>query len=173
MAAWKFRRESQFPRSSLGMRIIFAFSAALTVYCLLSALAGPAGVFAYRQLQERRAAMAENLAKLSLINAGLRSQLDSLKSDADRAALEARALGYIRPGETEIVLPGRKPGPAPLGVGTIVPMLPPVGLSDSAIKAAAALVGLALFALGLPIRRRAAYGRGRQRNSRVHSESRT
>ncbi|MGO8694236.1 MAG: septum formation initiator family protein [Rectinemataceae bacterium] len=136
------------------MRIVFAFCAALAAYCLLSALAGPAGAIAYRQLMERRAAMAENLGTLSLINTELRSRLDSLRSDADRAAREARALGYFRPGESEIVLAGGNSANAPLDVGTIVPMLPPRSLSESAIKAAAAFVGLALLALRLPRRRR-------------------
>ncbi|MDA8425400.1 MAG: septum formation initiator family protein [Treponema sp.] len=137
------------------MRLTAAFIATLTAYCLLSTLVGPAGVLAYGQLRERRTAMSENLKQLGLINEDLRNRLEALTSDADKAAREARALGYLRPNETEIVLPGGNfSGPAPLDIGRVVRLLPPRSLSDSAIKAIAATIGLAVFALIVPRRRR-------------------
>jgi len=153
MVSRKMLRRSASPRSALGTRAILALFAALVAYCLLSAIAGPAGVLAYRGLWEHRAVMADNLNSLSQLNARLRGELESLKSDSDRAAREARGLGYLRPGETEVVLSGRDASLSAPDVGKVIPLLPSAGLPDMVIKEVAAGMGLAVFALGV-LRRR-------------------
>ncbi|HUW40527.1 MAG TPA: septum formation initiator family protein [Rectinemataceae bacterium] len=155
MSSWKNRRGTRLSASLLGPRLGAAFVGALTAYCILSTLVGPAGLVAYGQLKERRVVMSENLKSLGRINEELRSRLDALTSDADKAAREARALGYLRPNETEVVLPGGDySGPAPIDIGRVRPLLPPRTLSDAAIKATAFSIGLALFVLIVPRRRR-------------------
>ncbi len=126
---------------------------ALAVYCLLSSLAGPAGILSYRRLEERNAAMRENLGKLGEANARLRVELESLRSDADRAAREARSLGYLRPGEGAIVLAGRDLRIPDLDEGGILAFEQPKTWPDSALKEIALGAFLAAFAAFLAPRK--------------------
>ncbi|HTX72041.1 MAG TPA: septum formation initiator family protein [Rectinemataceae bacterium] len=123
-------------------------------YCLLSLLAGPAGLLAYGSLQGQQARIARNLDALGALNARLRSDVDSLRSDADRAAREARSLGYLRPGETEVVLSGMDSHEPPPETGSVINLPPSAGLPDRLLKEIAAGIGLTAFAAGLFGRRK-------------------
>lgn len=116
-------------------------------YCLLSLSLGPGGFFAYRSLSDNRDAMLANLESLRDSNTRLRSELASLHSDADRVEREARALGYLAPGETALILPGK--GNASFSVqgeaGSVVRKANAFPLSDSAIKEISLVLGLACF----------------------------
>ena len=128
------------------------------LYCCLSFLLGPAGLGAYRRLQERKAAMEANLGQLSLIGERLNSELQALKTDPDRAAREARSLGYLRKGETAIILGEKTERISAPDMGRVLPFADPPALGDLALKEISLGASLALLALllapTLPARKR-------------------
>jgi len=117
------------------------------LYCALSVLFGPAGLTAYRRLEERKSAMEANLAELGSIRQRLNTELESLKTDSDRAAREARSLGYLRKNETELVLGERSERVKPVDMGRILPFAEPIALGDLALKEIALGAALAVLAL--------------------------
>ncbi len=119
----------------------------MVLYCCLSFLVGPAGLAAYRRLEARKAAMGANLSELGTIRARLGAELDSLKSDPDRAAREARALGYLRKGETAVILGERVESVGPIDSGRVLPYAEPSAIDDAAIKEIALGAALAMMAL--------------------------
>ncbi len=140
-----------------------ALAIALGVYCVLSVIAGPAGLFAYAGLEERRAEMSRNLTQLGRANEKLRAELDSLRSDADRAAREARGLGFLRKGEYEVIISGRDKARSAMEPGVVVPFDQPAALPDAAAKQIALGAGLAVLALSLaPRSRRRLSGRAQR-----------
>lgn len=153
----------------LGARLLGGLYVGLAVYCILSALIGPAGLLAYEKLGERRAAMSENLAALATRNERLRAELDALRSDPDRVAREARGLGYLGRDEYEFVLVGRsRERIESVEPGDFLPYKAPETVSDRFIKELALVGGLGAFLLGL-----LRPGKGSQRPRRLHRASRT
>jgi cell division protein FtsB len=140
---------------------------ALAAYCLLSALVGPFGTAAYRRLEASGAAMRANLDSLGGANARLRVELESLRSDADRAVREARSLGYVRAGEGAIVVAGRKDQVRDYDAGTVLRFVSPASWPDSAIKEVAFGVFLAAFAAFLAPRRRSKRDQRNRRDQRA------
>jgi len=126
---------------------------ALVVYCLLAILVGPAGLRPYGRLEALNASMRENLEELGRKNGELRSELESLRSDADRALREARGLGYLRPGEGAILVAGRESESPDRDPGEVVPYDPPSAWPDSALKEIALGAFLAAFAVFLAPRK--------------------
>lgn len=147
----------------LAVRAGFAAWAALAIYCLLSLLAGPAGLVAYSRLESRNGRMRSNLEELGKANGRLRVELESLRSDVDRAAREARSLGYLRPGERSLVLAGRSSRLAVLDAGKVLAYDPPPSWPDSALKEIAFGAFLAILAASLAPR---GVPRGRSRGKR-------
>jgi cell division protein FtsB len=147
--------------------------AALVAYCALSVFFGPIGLTAYRRLDERKAAMEANLEKLATIGASLSAELESLKSDPDRAAREARSLGYLRKGETALILGAREELIRPIETGKTLPYAEPATASDSVLKEISLGIGLAVMALFLAPRRQGEGSRGwlRRRGRRRQSRS--
>jgi cell division protein FtsB len=133
--------------AGLAFRIALSIYTGIALYCLLSALAGPAGLLAYRRLESRNAAMEANLASLSGIGERLNAEIESLKSDPDRAAREARSLGYLRKGETALILGERREPARPLDTGKVLPFAEPAALDDLVLKGIA--LGAALAAMAL------------------------
>jgi cell division protein FtsB len=128
-------------------KIALSLYAALALYCVLSALFGQDGVIAYRKLEERKAAMAANLSLLVAQRESLNAELESLKSDPDRAALEARSLGYLRKGETEVILMDRVEQVKRFDSGSVLSFSESMGISDIALKGIAFGAFLAVLAL--------------------------
>jgi cell division protein FtsB len=145
---------------AMAKRAALAAWAALAAYCALSVVAGPAGLIAYRALESSNSRMAANLEELRADNGGLRIELESLRSDADRAAREARSLGYLRQGEAAVVIAGRNSEPKELEVGEVLAYAPPETWPDSALKEIAFGVFLAALAFRPPRRGSAAPGAG-------------
>lgn len=135
-------------------RAALAAWASLLVYCGLSLVLGPAGIVAYRKLEAGKAEMQANLAELGEANARLRVELDSLRSDADRAAREARSLGYLKPNEGAILIAGRTQPRLDLDPGKAIPFSAPGSWPDSALKEIAFGAFLAVLAAGLAPRKR-------------------
>jgi cell division protein FtsB len=127
-------------------KVAISFYAALALYCVLSAFFGQDGLIAYRKLEEREAAMAANLSLLAAQRESLNAELESLKSDPDRAALEARSLGYLRKGETEVILMDRVEQVKRFEAGTVLPFAESGGMSDIALKEIAFGAFLAVLA---------------------------
>jgi cell division protein FtsB len=74
-------------------------------YCLLSIVAGQAGLLAARDLGMRISSMENRIRDLESDNLALRTTMESLQFDADRMAREARDLGFVKQGETIVMLP--------------------------------------------------------------------
>lgn len=138
-------------RNSRLATLFVALYIGVAAYCLLSVVAGPAGIFAYRALALRKDAMVLNMESLGSANASLRAELDALRSDPGRAGLEARALGYLSPGETALVVAGDGPGRGlrRLDSGSVLKAKAPVPLSDSLIKEISFLIGLVSLGISL------------------------
>jgi hypothetical protein len=132
--------------SRLAPRLALAAYLGLACYCVLSIFVGPAGLTAYRALEEREKAMKANLLDLGSLREALNGELESLRSDPDRAAREARGLGYLRKGETAVVLGERIESNPSLESGKILPFAARAGLSDGAIKAISLSLSLAILA---------------------------
>jgi hypothetical protein len=112
----------------------------------LSAIAGPAGLLAYSRLEARKSAMEANLAQLEDVRGRLSAELDSLKSDPDRAAREARSLGYLRDGETTLILGEKTEKTRKIEAGSVLPYAEPAALGDSILKDIALGASLAMLA---------------------------
>jgi len=134
------------PASRLGRNIAISIYSGIALYCALSVLAGPVGISAYRRLETRKAAMEANLGELERIRGKLNAEIGSLKSDPDRAALEARSLGYLREGETALILGEKAERSAPIDAGLVLPFAEPASLDDSVLKEIALGASLALLA---------------------------
>jgi cell division protein FtsB len=147
------RRDSAGHRGSAGAGaragycLAISLCVGISIYCALSALFGPAGLTAYRRLEERKAAMEANLVELGGRRESLSAELESLKSDADRAVREARSLGYLRKGETALILGERRERARPIDTGKVLPYAEPTALSDLSLKEISFGVCLALMAL--------------------------
>jgi len=144
--------------------LAFSLTAGIAVYCTLSLLFGPAGLSAYRRLEARKAAMETNLAELGSIRERLNAELESLKSDPDRAAREARSLGYLRKGETAIILGERRERIEDIDSGAVLPYAQAPALSDLAMKEIS--LGACLAFMALLLAPRAAARRPRSAGSR-------
>jgi hypothetical protein len=97
--------------------------------------------------------MQSNLEELIFIRGHLSAELESLKSDPDRAALEARSLGYLRKGETAVLVRGQSARLAPIETGTVLPYAEPPALGDPVLKEIAFGGSLAFLAFLLAPRR--------------------
>jgi hypothetical protein len=91
--------------------------------------------------------MAANLGELERIRGKLNAEIESLKSDPDRAAREARSLGYLREGETALILGEKAERSTEIEAGSVLPYAEPVSLNDSLLKEIALGASLALLAL--------------------------
>jgi cell division protein FtsB len=129
------------------LALALSLYAGFFLYCVLSFLFGPAGLSAYRLLEERKLAMEANLGELGTLRQRLNSELESLKSDPDRAAREARSLGYLRKGETAILLGEQKQRLRPLEMGRVLPYAEPRALGDLVLKEISLGLSLAILAL--------------------------
>lgn len=127
-------------------KVALSLYAALALYCVLSVFFGQDGLIAYRKLEERKVAMAANLNLLAAQRESLNVELESLKSDPDRAALEARSLGYLRKGETEVILMDRVEQVKRFDAGSVLPFAQSAGISDAALKEIAFGAFLAVLA---------------------------
>jgi cell division protein FtsB len=131
----------------VGFSLAVAAYAGISVYCALSLLLGPAGLLAYTRLEERKGAMEANLDALGSKRTSLSDELESLKTDPDRAAREARSLGYLRKGETALILGVKKEAIRPIDVGVVLPYAEPASLGDLALKEISLGACLAVMAL--------------------------
>jgi cell division protein FtsB len=163
---------SHSPSRGLAARLLFpSAAAAFLAYCAISFLLGPVGLTAYAAVEQRKAAMESNIEALSSINMRLSSELESLRTDPDRAEAEARSLGYLAKGETAIIMGTPATGPARIEVGEVLPFADPPTLDDGTIKAISLGIGMAVLAALLTPSFRASGPRRRYRDRLVQSAS--
>ncbi len=85
--------------------LIYGLFSMLISYCCISAVAGKGGLLAYQDMLSRRTTIQKAIDYLQEQNELKTRTVDELKNNASLTAERAAALGYIRPGETLIVLP--------------------------------------------------------------------
>jgi hypothetical protein len=149
-------------------RCLLSLWVGIALYGALAVSVGPGGLVAQAGLSEGNRRMRGNLERLRLLNAGLGSDLESLRLDPDRAEREARALGYLGKDQTEIVILG-KPGQPEVraSVGEILLAGKPDCLGDDTMKllaGSAVLVslGASMFGRRNPLASRRKPGRWRK-----------
>lgn len=138
--------------SALGDALSNALCACIISYCVVSFIAGQAGILAYRDLKEGIARMSERIGALAEENKSLQDLHASLTSDKDRMAREAREIGYLRPGEKIVIFPSAaQAGKTNQGPSDIEPLWAgsSTGLPDRMIKLLAAMTGAAVLLASL------------------------
>jgi cell division protein FtsB len=81
-----------------------AVCACIISYCVVSFIAGQAGLLAYKDLQNTMLLMRQRSSELQQENSRLVQLKESLRNDTDRIAIEAREIGYVRENEKMVVL---------------------------------------------------------------------
>ncbi|MCE5255915.1 MAG: septum formation initiator family protein [Spirochaetaceae bacterium] len=126
-----------------------AICACVISYCVVSFIAGQAGLLAYKDLKDTMIVMQQRSAQLQEENGRLAETKASLENDADRMAIEARDIGYVRENEKMVLLKTTASGNADAGRETEMTRdLEPIragyssGLPDSMIKILSGLIGI-------------------------------
>jgi len=135
----------------LGEALSNALCACIISYCVVSFFAGQAGLLAYGDLKSNIAQMNERIEALSGEYKSLQDARNSLTTNSDRIAREARDIGYIRPGEKIVVLSSSAPKGSSDQIHDIEPLQAgfSTGLPDRMIKILAAMTGVAVLIVSL------------------------
>jgi len=140
----------------------------LLVFVLASALIylfGDSGLVAYRNLESYRRSLAANVESLQKRNAGLSSELTSIRSDPDRLVVMARDVGLYRPGDKVVRLEGVPGRAAHYDVGDMLSMRKAADTRSATVKVVATSLAALLLAYALiserAFRRRPHGGKGR------------
>ena len=96
------------------------FSLGFAAISLFVYVFGDGGVREYRRLLRYRDALEQNVERLEETYAELLQLFYSLKTDPEAVRLAARDLGYYRPDEYVILLPGLEPEKRAYHVGSLV-----------------------------------------------------
>jgi hypothetical protein len=101
----------------LGHRLLIAVFAGFLINSFLVFIWGDAGLKQMNEIKEHRDILVENIEKLEYIHDELGLERDALLYDELEIELRARALGYFRDNEVQILLPnpGDKAGSRALG----------------------------------------------------------
>jgi len=145
-------------------RLLLLLSAGFVLRSLALLLWGNGGLADYRQVEAGRARLAVNIEELKRINEGLRREVESLGSDPQRVALEARRLGYYREGERVVRFQEADPQARSWTLGALVRVRLPRERRDWIWK----LVGLVLPLPAYALWAYAIWSRGR-RGGRFHA----
>ncbi len=143
MSASEFRNPAGRGIAAAGEALSNALCACIISYCVVSFFAGQAGLLAYGDLKSGIARMNDRIEALSSENRVLQDARNSLATDSDRMAREARDIGYIRPGEKIVVFSSQAPKEVSDQVHDIEPVQTgfSTGLPDRMIKILAAMTG--------------------------------
>jgi cell division protein FtsB len=128
-----------------------ALCATIIAYCVLSFIAGQAGFLAYREVKADIIRMELQLEAFSLENAALLDIKESLSTDRDRIAREARSLGYIQPDEKIIQLSNIDTSLSAANIERLEPIRSgkSSGLPDGVIKLLSIITGIAILLASL------------------------
>jgi cell division protein FtsB len=128
-----------------------ALCACVISYCIVSLIAGQAGVLAYRDLSAGITRMEERIGALKEENKTLSDARMAINSDSDRIAREARDIGFIRPGEKIVTLFTSAAPAAPLRGADLEELRASdsTGLPDDLIKLMSAMTGASVLLASL------------------------
>lgn len=152
MRATRFRNPDRRAWTILGEAFSISLASCIIAYCVMSFIAGQAGLLAYRDLSRTIVRMERKAAELATANKTLLDMQASLAGDPDRIAREARQIGYVRPGEKIITLNFEKnlqAAPDVLHEFEAVKAGRSTGLPDELLKTLAGIIGLAVFVTSL------------------------
>jgi cell division protein FtsB len=88
-----------------GTKLLLSFWLSTVTFCLLQIIFGPTGLTETARLKEFGSRLDSRLEALQEDNIRLSGRYEALRTSADAVRLEARALGYFRPGETPVRTP--------------------------------------------------------------------
>jgi len=132
----------------LFMALSYGFFASLVAYCCISVVAGRAGILAYQDLLVQKVEIQRALDFLQQQNSTKQDIIDDLKNNSVKAAEQAAALGYVRKGQTLIVLPEtwrNSMGNSSEGMKLPRVVNDSTGLPDSLIRLMSAITGIIVF----------------------------
>ncbi len=101
-------------------RLVLLLSVGFLLRSLSLFLWGGGGLSDYRKVEAGRGQLDANIEELKRINSGLRREVESLGSDPERVALEARRLGYFREGQRVVRFQGLARRPSSFTLGALV-----------------------------------------------------
>jgi cell division protein FtsB len=127
-------------------RLVLLLSVGFLLRSLSLFLWGGGGLGDYRKVEAGRGLLQANIEELKRINSGLRREVESLGSDPERVALEARRLGYFREGQRVVRFQGRTPPPSSFTLGALVRVQMPRERRDWIWKLAGGALPLAAYA---------------------------
>ncbi len=134
-------------------RVVLLLCAGFLLRSVALFLWGNGGLADYRKVQAGRAQLAANIEELKRINTGLRREVESLGSDPERVALEARRLGYFREGQRVVRFQGEAARPSSFILGALVRVEVPRERRDWIWKLVGVLLPLAAYAVWALARR--------------------
>jgi len=85
-----------------GTKFLLAFWLSIATFCLLQIVFGPSGITETARLNEQNSRLEARLTALREDNARLTARYEALRTSPTAIELEARSLGYFRPGETPV-----------------------------------------------------------------------
>jgi len=85
-----------------GTKLLLSFWLSTAAFCLLQILFGPGGFTETARLRDQQARLEVRLDLLKGDNARLNARYEALRTSAEAVRLEARALGWFRPGEIPV-----------------------------------------------------------------------
>jgi len=85
-----------------GTKFFLSLWLSIATFCLLQIFFGPGGVVETARLRDQNTLLENRLTALRDENARLTARYEALRTSAEAVRLEARALGYFRPGETPV-----------------------------------------------------------------------
>ena len=127
-------------------RLVLLLSVGFLLRSLSLFLWGSGGLSDYRKVEAGRGQLSANIEELKRINSGLRREVESLGSDPERVALEARQLGYFREGQRVVRFQGQAPRPSYFTLGALVRVQVPRERPDWIWKLAGMAMPLAAYA---------------------------
>jgi cell division protein FtsB len=106
------------------VKAFIAVSATFVLYFVLSAILGPVGTQSYQHLSSYRDRLSENVTALESRGAELEAEATAYRSDADRIAVEARAIGYFDSQEGVVRVEGFTPDRRSVTAGRLIERRP-------------------------------------------------
>ena len=127
-------------------RLVLLLSVGFLLRSVSLFLWGNGGLSDYRKVESGRAQLSANIENLKRINSELRWEVESLGSDPERVALEARRLGYFQEDQRVVRFQGRTPPPGSYTLGALVRVRVPRERRDWPWKMAGVLLPLVAYA---------------------------
>jgi len=85
-----------------GSKLLLSFWLSTAAFCLLQILFGPGGLTETGRWKDQQTRLESRLQSLKDENQRLSARYEALRSSTDAIRLEARSLGYFRPGEVPV-----------------------------------------------------------------------